>query len=126
MMPKLRLLIVDDEPIIALEIASIVQDAGCDASAVVNSIDAALAVIDRNGCDAAILDANLRGSSAAPIANRLRASGLPFFVVTGYSPDEIGDWAGDATVLTKPFELNDLVAVISKLAKDLMSRCESQ
>ena len=126
MMPKLRLLIVDDEPIIALEIASIVQDAGCHASAVVNSIDAALAVIDRNGCDAAIPDANLRGSSAAPIAKRLRASGLPFIVVTGYSPDQIGDWVGDATVLTKPFDVFELIAVISRLAKDQMSHCAVQ
>jgi DNA-binding response OmpR family regulator len=122
-MANLRLLIVDDEPIIAMEIASIVEDAGYEATAVVSSIDAALAVIDSKVCDAAVLDANLRGCSAAPIALRLRDAGLPFIVVTGYTAGQLGDWVGDASVLAKPFDVKILTAELSKLKRTLVQSC---
>lgn len=112
----MRFLIVDDEPIIAMELATLAEEAGF-AATVVNSIDAALAEIARTACNAAVLDANLRGNSAAPIARRLRASGLPFIVITGYAADQLGDWVGDAPVIAKPFDVKIVIAELSKLAQ---------
>lgn len=117
-MPILRLLIVEDEPIIAFEIADIAKDAGCAATAIVNTIDAALEVIERKACDAAILDANLGGASAAPVAERLREAGLPFIVVTGYTAGQIGDWLGGAPIIAKPFDVQSLHAEIDKLVQE--------
>ncbi len=114
---EIRILVVDDEPIIALEIASIAQEAGWNVTAMAHNVADALKVIEQNGCDAAILDANLRGTTAAPIAQLLRDVGLPFVVVTGYFPDQIGDWVGDAVVLTKPFDPQGLKAHLSSMAK---------
>ena len=71
-----RILIVDDEPIIALTLEEMLVDAGFTIIAVVHKIDKALALIESGGCDAAIIDANLAGVSASPAASALAARGL--------------------------------------------------
>ena len=80
--------------------------------------DSALELIAAGAVDVAVLDANLDGRSAAPIAERLRALGKPFLVVTGYSPDQIRTWLGDAPLLGKPFDPERLVREVRRLHSD--------
>lgn len=61
-----RILIVDDEPIMALSLEEMLVDAGFTIAAVVHKIDKARALIESGACDAAIIDANLAGVSASP------------------------------------------------------------
>ena len=67
-----KVLIVEDEPAIALAIESILSRVGYAITACVGSVDEALDVIERRECDVALLDTNLRGETVEPVAAALR------------------------------------------------------
>jgi DNA-binding response OmpR family regulator len=97
-----RILIVEDEPMIALTLETVLIDAGFEIAGVVGRLDKALALIESGACDAAIVDANLAGVSASPAAIVLAARGLPFIMMSGYSKDQmLGEYPG-ASFLSKP------------------------
>ena len=112
-----EILVIEDEPMIALEVETAVREAGFEAVTIVHSVASALRAIDDRVVHAAILDANLRGESAAPVAARLRARRIPFIVVTGQSANEVGDWLEDARVVAKPFSMRKLVETIMAVAE---------
>jgi DNA-binding response OmpR family regulator len=109
-----RILIVEDEFIIADEIASIVTDAGYAVIGPLGSVEQAEAALalPANRPDFAVVDANLRGGSSADIADRLRALGVPFCVCTGYRFNDLKPTFGDVALLQKPVDRRTLVAVI--------------
>lgn len=110
-----RILIVDDEPIIALSLEEMLIDAGFKVAAVAHKIDKAIALIESGGCDAAIIDANLAGVSASPVASALAARGLPFIVLSGYSREQLqGDFPG-AHFMQKPCRPTQLIGVVSTM-----------
>ena len=105
----LRLLVVEDEYMVAEHIEMLLKDFGCQVAGPVATIEEALAAACRGGLDGALLDANLNGDSSAPIAEALCASSVPFVVVTGYGARELADEALDrAPRLTKPFTTDEL------------------
>ena len=77
-----RILIVEDEPVVAFEIEQILRSAGFEVAASVPSIKKALAALDTCDCDFALLDANLPGESVAPVAAALQSRGKPFLFVS--------------------------------------------
>jgi two-component system, response regulator PdtaR len=107
-----RVLIVEDEFIIADEIASIVGDAGYTVVGPVGSVEAAERSLLDGAPDFAIVDANLRGGSSAGIAHRLRDLGVPFCVCTGYRFNDLKPTFGDVALLQKPVDGRTLIAVI--------------
>jgi len=109
-----RILIVEDEFIIADEIASIVTDAGYSVIGPLGSVDQAESALAQpeNRPDFAVVDANLRGGSSARIAERLRTLGVPFCVCTGYRFNDLKPTFGDVALLLKPVDGRTLVAVI--------------
>ena len=107
-----RILIVDDEPVIAFDVEDILIDAGFASAGVVGWLEAALGVIESGGCDAAILDANLAGVSAAPVAAALVARGLPFIVLSGYSAAQLERTFPNAVFLQKPFRPPHLIRTL--------------
>jgi DNA-binding response OmpR family regulator len=98
----IRVLIVEDEPIIALSLEDVLVDAGFEIASVVSKVEKALALIESGACDAAIVDANLAGVSASPLAIALTARGLPFIVLSGYSREQMQDVFSGARFLQKP------------------------
>ena len=113
---RARVLIVEDEPVLALELKSIVSHAGFAIAGCVASVEKALAVIDRHGCDLAVLDANLQGESIEPVAEALCRHGSPFCFISGYDRVFLPERLLDAPRLPKPFEPSDLVRLIGQLA----------
>jgi DNA-binding response OmpR family regulator len=108
-----HVLIVEDEFIIADEIAAMVTDAGYAVVGPVGSVEAAeKALSDGSPPDFAIVDANLRGGSSAGIAHRLRDLGVPFCVCTGYRFNDLKATFGDVALLQKPVDGRTLIAVI--------------
>ena len=80
---KLRILVLDDEPVILIDLRFALSDAGHD-PVTVGNVDAALAAVEAGGIDAAVLDVNLgRGATCAPVAERLSALGIPYVLYTG-------------------------------------------
>lgn len=111
---RLRVLVVDDEYLVAVHIEANLEDLGCQVVGPVATVEAALALIEAGGIDAALLDANLHGKSSSPIATELRARNIPFVVVTGYGKLElISEALNAAPRLAKPFTTTDFEAVLS-------------
>jgi DNA-binding response OmpR family regulator len=83
--PHMRILIIEDEPMIALDLQDLLEDAGFDVVGVAGKLEKALALIDSTAIDAAIVDANLAGVSSSPAAAALAERRVPFIVLSGYS-----------------------------------------
>jgi DNA-binding response OmpR family regulator len=79
-----RILVVEDETLIALDLESLLTSNGCVVIGPVNTVDAALTAVDHAPLDAALLDLNLGGRPATPVAESLNARGVPYVVVTAY------------------------------------------
>ena len=82
--PAHRILIVEDEYLIANHIAAMPEDMGYQVVGPVPSVQAAMDIIATDKLDAVLLDVNLGGTSSAPIAAELVERQVPFVVVTGY------------------------------------------
>jgi hypothetical protein len=78
----LRVLIVEDAVLLALELEAGLQDAGAVIAGNAAELEEGMAMLDLE-IDAAVLDANLNGASVAPLAEALRARGTPFVFATG-------------------------------------------
>jgi two-component SAPR family response regulator len=110
-----KVLIVEDEPIVALEIEDILREAGFEIVGCVGSLSKALMTLKNTDCDIAVLDANLRGESVAPVATALRQLGRPFVFVSGYERIYVPEAFLDAPSLPKPVEPSKLISVVRQL-----------
>jgi DNA-binding response OmpR family regulator len=113
--PAFRVLIIEDEPLIALTLADVLMDAGFQIAGVVGKLEKALALIESGACDVAIVDANLAGESASPAAIALAARGLPFIVSSGYSPEQIQGTFPGALFIQKPCRPELLIQTLDTL-----------
>ncbi len=111
-----NILIVEDEPLIAMMLEDFLEalDRGLAGSA--DSVSTALELIELGGIDAAILDVNLRGGEQSwPIADRLAELGIPFVIATGGAGDSIAEAHRDRPILSKPFTMSSVEAVLNTL-----------
>ncbi len=81
-----RILVVEDEYVIAMDLALELEDLGFDVVGPAASVTEALALVDRcgDGLDGAILDVNLRNERVYPVADALAARGVRFVFASGY------------------------------------------
>lgn len=103
-----RVLVVEDEMIILMAIEDMLADLGCSDVTAAPSVAKALALIEAQSFDVAMLDANLGGEKSGPIADALVSRKIPFFFATGYSEPGTGGQHSERYVLRKPFQLSDL------------------
>ena len=87
----LRILIVEDEFLLAMELEMLLQQRGCMVLGPVSSVGQALTMLDGEQPDIALLDVNLKGERATPVAAALRALGVPFILITGYSVMQLSE-----------------------------------
>jgi PAS domain S-box-containing protein len=107
-----RILIVEDERLVAFEIALILSDAGFDVLGPARCVVSALDLIERSGCDAAVLDINLGNETSEPLALELRRRGTPFVTLSGYSREQQPRGFETAPALSKPLQPDILVVTI--------------
>jgi DNA-binding response OmpR family regulator len=110
-----RVLVVEDEPLIAFDVAEYLREAGFEVVGPAASVSAALRLLKAQGCDLAVLDVNLGRETAAPIADALAAKSLPFIALSGYSSDQLPKGFENAPMLTKPVDPKRLVAELRRL-----------
>ena len=104
-----RLLIVEDEPLIAIELQDLLEQRGAAVLGPTPSVQTALAAIESDRPDAALLDVNLRGVRSTPVASVLLAASIPFLLVTGYSRSQLPDpELRKAPIVPKPVIARDL------------------
>ncbi len=99
-----RVLLVEDEALVAMLLETILEDMGCLPVGPAATIEDGLAMAaDPAPLDAALLDVNVAGHQVFPIAEALKARGVPFVFSTGYGEGGLPDaWRGHPTV-QKPF-----------------------
>lgn len=108
----LRLLIVEDAVLLALELEAGLQEAGAEVLGCAAELGEAMGMLTLP-IDAAVLDANLNGESVRPLAEALRARGTPFVFATGYG--ERGAPEGfDAPVVRKPYNVQQIVRALAE------------
>jgi len=111
-----RILVVEDEAMIAMLLEVHLADFGCEVAGSANSVRAALQLIeDEPGADAAILDMNLAGEPVNPVARALSARRIPFLFLTGYGSQPVEAYP-DAPVLGKPLEVNQLRRALEQIS----------
>ena len=113
-----RILIVDDEPVIAMDLEYTLVEAGFVIAGVTGNLQRALSLVESGICDAAVLDANLDGLSAAPIAVALAARGLPFLVLSGYAPDQQHEALRAGRCLQKPADPVRVIKVLNQILSE--------
>jgi len=99
-----RVLVVEDESLVAMLLETILEDMGCIPVGPASNIDDGLAMATGGeALDAALLDVNVAGRQVFPVAQALKDRGVPFVFSTGYGEGGLPDeWRGQAT-LQKPF-----------------------
>ena len=109
----MRILIVEDEPLIAFEVEQTLTDAGFAVVGVAARVEEALAMVEDGALDAAVLDANLHRVSAAPVAIALTARGLPFVITTGYTREQLPEGFEAGTLIEKPCLPDQIVEALN-------------
>jgi CheY-like chemotaxis protein len=105
----LRLLVVEDEALVAILIEDALLDLGCVVVGPAGSVAQALALLDRETVDGAVLDVNLGADERSyAIAEALGARGIPFIFVTGYGEEGVDPRYAAVEVLQKPFDPRSL------------------
>jgi CheY-like chemotaxis protein len=108
-----RVLLVEDEAMIAMLVEDMLEDLGHDLAAVATRLEEALALTRSEVFDVAILDLNLGGVLTYPVADVLRDKGVPFIFATGYGSGGLKEAYADLPTLHKPFNQEALGQAIT-------------
>jgi CheY-like chemotaxis protein len=104
----LRILIMEDESLVAMLIQDILADIGCEIAGVASRFDDAMKKAKTVAFDIAIVDVNLHGTQTFAIAEELAKRGLAFIFATGYGAENLPEPLRTAPILKKPFQQSDL------------------
>jgi CheY-like chemotaxis protein len=116
--PPPRVLVVEDQMLLALALTSLLEDIGCEAVGPVAQVVTALPIVMKEPLDAALLDIRLADESVEPIAAILERRGIPFAFVTGHSRDQIPVALRDRPYVGKPFSDSEIKTVLRELLKE--------
>lgn len=105
----MHVLVVEDEPLIAIEIEDILASAGIRVIGPAASVSQSMELIHGHEVDAAVLDVNLGKESSEPVAFELNRRGIPFVAVSGYTSDQRPRVFENSPYLVKPFRAKDLI-----------------
>jgi two-component SAPR family response regulator len=115
-----KVLVVEDELLIALDLSRILQDLGCNVIGPVGSLEKALDLLSAQRPDVALIDEDLRGRPATPLAESLRRQNIPFAILSGYERSPSGDEAlVNATRVRKPTPVIAIRKVLNELWREL-------
>jgi len=115
--PAYRILVVEDEALVAMLVEDALEDAGFGVIGPVRSVAQALEALDAEAPDAAVLDLNLAGENSIAVADALVARSIPFVVATGYGAAGLPAAHKGAPVLPKPYDPADLTSLVGQLCR---------
>ena len=109
-----RVLVVEDELLVAMVVEDMLTDAGCIVIGPFASVAEALAAARAEAVDVALLDVNVAGEKVFPVAYELERQGVPFLFLTGYGeaalPQDHPDWEAHS----KPFQADHLIRCLAR------------
>jgi CheY-like chemotaxis protein len=109
-----RALVVEDEVLVGMLIEEMLRELGYEIAGLSTHLDQAVTLARTVAFDFALLDINLNGQQSFPVADAVRARGLPFLFATGYGSRIVPEPYRDAPILQKPFSLADLKAALQR------------
>jgi CheY-like chemotaxis protein len=113
---RLSVLVVEDEAMIRMLIIEMLEELGHSVVGQAARVEEALALIDAGlKFDVAILDVNLDGKTAEPIAMAVEARGLKFLFATGYGASGLPEPFKGRPFLQKPFAAGNLAQALASL-----------
>ena len=112
---KLRILVVEDEMMIAFFIEDCVVELGHQVVGPASRVTQAQCLIEAESFDLALLDVNVAGEEVYPIASLLKARGIPFVFLSGYGSRGLRDEWVNCPMLPKPFGIEGLEAAIGSV-----------
>ncbi|WP_268956997.1 response regulator [Sabulicella rubraurantiaca] len=108
-----NILVVEDEYLIARDLAEQLEMAGANVLGPVATVDAAMRILDRHErVDAAVLDVKLMGATVYPVADALRRLGVPILFATGYNRDALAPAFQDVLLCEKPLETSRVIHIL--------------
>jgi len=110
-----RVLLVEDEFLIAEELADVLGDSGAKVLGPCSNLKQALNLANSLDMEVALLDVNLDGDHIYPVADVLAARAIPFVFMTGYSRDALPPEHRSRPVVRKPFQAAELLRVLDSL-----------
>ena len=112
MQDKHSILIVEDEPLIAMMLEDFLDSLGHRVHGTCDNVECALDETEKGGFDLAILDVNLKGENVWPVATKLREKKVPFVIATGGHVDPPPPEFKDAPVIEKPYTVDRVTPAI--------------
>ena len=120
----LRILIVEDEMLVALESQAFVQRFGGIVVGPFARVPAALQAIERHAIDGAILDINVAGTSSFAVADVLRQRNIPFVFCTGYGRETVPQRFDGVAVIEKPLIPELVIAALREAIQAGVAQAE--
>jgi DNA-binding response OmpR family regulator len=111
-----RVLIVEDDVLLLMELETILRDAGAEIVACCRTVQEGLAAAGKCNAAAAILDVRVGRETIAPVARQLADCGTPFIFYTGQvkNDPQLAEWQG-YTVLSKPARASAIVGALAEV-----------
>ena len=118
-LPGRRVLIAEDEYLLASKMVEEFAKLGVETIGPASTVKRALDLVEHCGpLDAAMLDIKLRNEMIFPVADALRARGVPFVFTTGYNQKIIPDGYKDVVRYEKPFDVAEVARVVAQISVD--------
>lgn len=116
MLNNVRILILEDEPLIAMELAELISNAGGTVVASTRTVRDALDFASQASIDIALLDVHLGSETSLDVAEKLKGLGIPFLLCTGDGKDHVhfANWPS-VPVIVKPYKSGVVVEALSLL-----------
>ncbi len=109
-----RILVVEDEMMLAMMIEDLLINLGCEVVGPVASVAAALSLAGRERLDGAVLDINLGSETVYLVADTLKRSSVPYVFVTGYGPGGLDSRHRGHPTIQKPFRFDQFGAALAE------------
>ena len=116
-MTGVRVLVVEDETLLAETLCDLLVGAGCEPVGPAASVAVALSLIEKSRIDAAILDVRLMEEMSFSVAYALRARGIPLMFLTAYQRCHLPVDLSDEILIEKPFKAPMLIETVRRMAR---------
>jgi len=111
---RLRVLVVEDEMLLAMLVEDSLVDFGCDVVGPVARVADGVKLASSERLDGAILDINIAGSEVFPVASELARRSVPFIFISGYDLNNLPQVWRSRPALRKPFQPQDLARSMAR------------
>ena len=114
---RARVLVVEDEALVAETLCDLLLGAGCQPVGPAANVAIALSLVETSRIDAAILDVRLMDEMSFAVAYALRARGIPLMFLTAYQRGHLPADLSDEVLIEKPFKAPQLIETVRRMAR---------